>query len=278
MPEGPEVKNLVSWLNKDLKNKELINIKILSGRYKRHGDPKNLSIINYPIKVEKVACHGKFIYWTFKKSEIVFFITLGMSGWFVYNNDKYNNIEFKFSDFKIYFNDFRNFGTLIICNKQQLEKKLNQLGPDILDEKNNYQLFINRLNRKRNDTTIGGAIMDQKVSAGVGNYIRSEALYIAKLPPFKEISKISEDKLRELWDILRQVGWFYYNEKKGKKLKIINNKYKIINLYKKNGPSKYKPGKGYFLVYRQNTDPYGKEVLTDKINGRTVHYVKEIQK
>ena len=201
-----------------------------------------------------------------------------MSGWFIYEDSKYNHIEFKFSDFSIYFNDFRNFGTLIICNKIQLEKKLNQLGPDILSEKNNFNEFLNRLGKKRNYTLIANALLDQKVAAGVGNYIRSEALYITKLSPFKEIQEIKEDKLKELWNILKQVGWYYYDEKKGKKLNIINNKYKIINLYKKSGPSKYKPGEGYFLVYRQKNDPYGNKVITAKLNNRTVHFVKEVQK
>ena len=90
MPEGPEVKNLVKWLNKDLKNKKLINIKIHSGRYKKHGPPKNLNKLVYPLIIDKVNCHGKFIYLTLKNSDLVIFITLGMSGWFVYENSKYN--------------------------------------------------------------------------------------------------------------------------------------------------------------------------------------------
>ena len=32
------------------------------------------------------------------------------------------------------------------------------------------------------------------------------------------------------------------------------------------------------LVYRKNYDPYGYTVKTDKINSRTVHWVKEVQK
>ena len=39
MPEGPEVKSLVNWLNYNIKNKNLIDISIISGRYKKHGPP-----------------------------------------------------------------------------------------------------------------------------------------------------------------------------------------------------------------------------------------------
>lgn len=277
MPEGPETKYLVNWLNKDLKNKKLNNIIILGGRYKRHGNPKNLDKIIFPLTINKIKCHGKFIYWTFKNSEFVLFNTLGMSGWYNYEKEKHNNIEFKFDNFSIYFNDYRNFGTLSFCNFESLEKKLNSLGADILSEENEINKFLERVNKRKNNM-IGSIIIDQKVSAGVGNYLRSEALYIAKINPFKKVSELSKSNIQDLWDILRQLGWFYFNEKKGLELKIINKKFKLYNLYKKKGPSKYKREPGYFLVYQQKFDIFGNKVITDELNKRTIHYVKEIQK
>ncbi len=278
MPEGPETKYLVNWLNKDLKNKTLKNIIIHGGRYYRHGNPKNLDKINFPIIIKEIKCHGKFIYWLFKNTNYILFNTLGMTGWYQYENNKHNNIEFKFSNFSIYFNDFRNFGTLSFCTLENLNKKLKLLGPDILSINDNSLEFLKKLSKKRNDTFIGAAIMDQKVSAGVGNYIRSEALYLAKINPFKKIKNISNKKLIELWEILRQIGWFYYDEKKGRKLGIINNKYKLYNLFKKFGPSIYKRSPGHFLVYQQELDPLGNKVYKDTINNRTVHYVKKLQR
>ena len=91
MPEGPETKNLVEWLNKDLKNKVLNSIKIHGGRYKRHSQPKNFNKIIFPLTVENINCRGKFIYWTFKNSDMVLFNTLGMSGWYQYDDEKHNN-------------------------------------------------------------------------------------------------------------------------------------------------------------------------------------------
>ena len=112
----------------------------------------------------------------------------------------------------------------------------------------------------------------------VDTFCETESLYLAKLNPFKKIKDINEDKFLELWNILKQIGWLYYDEKKGKNLGIINNQYKLYNLYKKFGPSKYKREPGYFLVYQQKEDPLGNKVTTDVINGRTIHYVKSIQK
>ena len=181
-------------------------------------------------------------------------------------------------EISLFFNDMRNFGTFKFCHKDNLIKKLNTLGADILDKEDKLKLFLKRIERKRSDTFIASAILDQKVSAGVGNYIRVEALYIAKISPFRKIKELNLIELTKLWEILRQLGWYFYDEDKGKKLKIINGKYKIAAKYKKHGPSKYKPKAEYFFVYRQNKDPFGNKVLHEKIGDRMIHYVKKIQK
>ncbi len=152
------------------------------------------------------------------------------------------------------------------------------MGPDILDKTNQFDLFKQRLERKRKDTFIASALLDQKVAAGCGNYLRAECLYIAKIYPLKPIKQLTNLQMEKIWNILRQLGWYYYNEKKGKKLGIIDGKYKIHSLYKKTGPSIFKPGKGYFLVYRQSYDPHGNKVKSEKINNRMIHYVPKIQK
>ena len=281
MPEGPEVKYLVDNLNKKLKNKILKKININGGRYKKHGPPIGFNnfVSKLPLQIESVNCKGKFIYFLFKDSETSMWNTLGMSGWWIKKQEKHNNLEFIYdNNKKIYFNDMRNFGTFKFCHASNLEKKLNTLGADILDEKDQYEMFKKRIDRKRNDTFIASAILDQKVSAGVGNYIRAEALYVAKLSPFRKIKDVSEEELKILWEVCRQIGWYFYDEDKGKKLKIINGKYKIAAKYKKHGPSKYKPGAEYFFVYRQDKDPMGNKVIHEKIGDRMIHYVKKIQK
>jgi len=280
MPEGPEVKYLVDNLNKKLKNKFLKKININGGRYKKHGPPTGFTkfIKELPLEIESVNCKGKFIYFLFKNSQLTMWNTLGMSGWWISKNEKHNNLEFIIDKKKLYFNDMRNFGTFTFCNVSNLDKKLNTLGADILDEKDQFEMFKKRIDRKRNDTFIASAILDQKVDAGVGNYIRAEALYVAKLSPFREIKNVSEEELKIIWEVCRQIGWYFYDEDKGKKLKIINGKYKIAAKYKKTGPSKYKPEADYFLVYRQDKDPLGNKVIHEKIKDRMIHYVKKIQK
>jgi DNA-formamidopyrimidine glycosylase len=274
MPEGPEVRQIVDKLNKKLKNKIIKNIEVIGGRYFRRNT--DFSKLN-GLKIKSIKNYGKFIYWEFYETDIVLFNTLGMSGWWINNDEPHNNIKFIFNNFFLYFNDPRNFGTLIISDTINLDKKIKQLGADIFNKKD-VDLFIERLNKKRDDTMICTTLLDQNVIAGCGNYLRAEALYIAKISPFRTIKNLSEDDINNLWDILVQLSWFYYNEEKGKKLNIIDNKYELSAKYKKKGPSKYKPVEGTFHVYRQKTDTLGNKVLTKEINNRTIHYVSNIQK
>lgn len=275
MPEGPEVKNLTLWLNKNFKYKKILNIKINSGKYKKKPILFDKKI--FPLTIEKIDCKGKFIYFLFQNSDIVLFITLGMSGWFQFEEDKHNHIQFEFNDNILYFNDYRNFGNIIVSNRNELKKKLLTLGADILEVKDNFDIFKQRINRKRDDAYIASALLDQKVSSGVGNYIRAEALYIAKISPYRKIKDLTEKDLKKLWDIIKQIGFFYYNENIGIKKGIINGKYTLFNKIKKQGPSKYKPSEGKFLVYRQKEDPNGNKVISEKLNNRTIHYVKKVQ-
>jgi DNA-formamidopyrimidine glycosylase len=274
MPEGPEVRQIVDKLNKNFKNKIIKNVEVLGGRYFRRNT--HFSKLNGH-KIKIIKNYGKFIYWEFYETDIVLFNTLGMSGWWITNEEPHNNIKFIFNNTFIYFNDPRNFGTLIISNKINLDKKLNTLGADIFN-KEDVILFIERLNKKRDDTMICTALLDQNVIAGCGNYLRAEALYIAKISPFRTVKNLSDTDINNLWDILVQLAWFYYNEKKGKKLNIIDNKYQLSPKYKKTGPSKYKPEEGLFHVYRQKNDKLGNKVLTKEINNRTIYYVPNVQK
>jgi formamidopyrimidine-DNA glycosylase len=278
MPEGPEVRLLVDKLNLKLKGNEIIKINVLGGRYLRTNKSYN---ILHNKKIEKIKCYGKFIYWLFENSDIVLFNTLGMTGWWEFNkNNNHNHIEFEIkknnSNISVFYNDPRNFGTLIISNKERLLYKLDKLGADIFNI-NDIEIFKSRLNKKRDDMMIASALLDQSIAAGCGNYLRAECLYIARISPFRELKKLTIDEINKIWNILVQLAWYYYNENKGRKLGIINNKYELSAIYKKKGPSIYKPIDGTFHVYRQNNDTLGNKVYSKEINNRTIHYVPSLQ-
>ena len=80
----------------------------------------------------------------------------------------------------------------------------------ILDIKDRSKDFIIRIRKKRNDTFIAAALLDQKVAAGCGNYLRAEVLYLAKISPYKHIKELSDKELTKIWDILRKVLFHFF--------------------------------------------------------------------
>ena len=114
---------------------------------------------------------------------------------------------------------------------------------------------------------IASALLDQTVASGCGNYIRAEVLYLAGISPFKKLEELKEKELDLIWNLMQQVAYNYYNKKLGKKLGIIDGKYKFADDYKRQ-----------FLVYTQDTDIKGNKVVHEKIKDRTIHWVPKLQK
>ena len=59
--------------------------------------------------------------------------------------------------------------------------KLDKLGPDVLEENVPGDYLIQKLKRLKQTQFIGDVLLNQKVLAGVGNYIRADALYLSKI-------------------------------------------------------------------------------------------------
>ena len=140
-----------------------------------------------------------------------------MSGLFQISEDKHNNIELHYiknkEDKILYFNDYRNFGTFIVDTKENLNKKLKTFGLDILDKKDNTELFLKLV--KKSNKLICEILLNQKIVAGSGNYLRADA--------FVKSKDISDEDLKNLYNCLRQLAWYHYDEDRGRKLKIIKN-------------------------------------------------------
>lgn len=205
MPEGPEIYLMCKEFRKQFLNKTLKSIKFLSGKYiKDDKQPKNYAAFEKALKskIKVVGCKGKFMYLILENNWTVF-ITFGLTGHIVYEKDNHSHIEFDFNDKKAYISDQLKFGTITFYEGcEQLNKKLNELGPDPLsDESSSAEaLWLKKITSKTNQKkAIGEVLLNQKINAGVGNYIRAEVLYILKWNPFRPVSSLNLKDLNELW-------------------------------------------------------------------------------
>ncbi len=73
---------------------------------------------------------------------------------------------------------------------------LRRLGPDILDEPLDADGIVARLLAEDGGREIGDALLDQRLVAGIGNLWRAEALWSARVSPWRPLRDLSEVELR----------------------------------------------------------------------------------
>ena len=66
---------------------------------------------------------------------------------------------------------------------------LSRLGPDVLAEPFDADAFLRRLEADPG-RTVGAALLDQTVAAGIGNYLRAEILYACRMDPWRLVGEM----------------------------------------------------------------------------------------
>ena len=72
---------------------------------------------------------------------------------------------------------------------------LMQLGPDPLRPEFDVAAAAGRLRERGSSREIGDALLDQGLIAGIGNAIRVEALFRARVDPFRRVGELSDSEL-----------------------------------------------------------------------------------
>lgn len=121
--------------------------------------------------------------------------------------DKSTRVVFDFSDgTKLYFNDQRKFGWVKLLPTAEVPNIdfMKKVGPEPLAADFTPKAFTERI-RKRPNTSIKAALLDQAVIAGVGNIYADESLWGAKIHPATLVKNIGDTKLNTLFIELRSV-------------------------------------------------------------------------
>ena len=75
------------------------------------------------------------------------------------------------------------------------DPSLRRLGPDPLRPDFDPEAAARRLRSGASMREIGDALLDQELIAGIGNVIRNEALFRARVSPWRKVSELSDDEL-----------------------------------------------------------------------------------
>lgn len=121
--------------------------------------------------------------------------------------DRSTRVVIEFTDGStLFFNDQRKFGwvrlmpTVLISELDFMKK----VGPEPLEEEFKAPEFIKRIRRRQN-TTIKAAILDQTTLAGVGNIYADESLWGAGIHPVTRVRDVSDAKLTKLLQEIKHV-------------------------------------------------------------------------
>ena len=268
MPEGPEVKRIAVDLAECISGRHLEEVKILSGRYlKKPIEGQDQLSEALPTKVVGSGAHGKFLY-ILTVSGVNIWSTLGMTGRWTQTLGKHSRVRFSFScGTHVYFDDIRNFGTLkFVYGPNRLKMRLEKLGPDMLSEDVTGKAFIECL-RKKDKWNITKALMDQSIIAGVGNYIKAEALWLAGINPLRSVSHITDGELLLLNEAIKETMRASYSTGGA------------TFLTHKNFSDEKGDYSSRFLCYNRKHDAEGNKVVKTKTpDGRTTHWAPDKQK
>lgn len=213
MPELPEVETICRYLEPDIIGKIIKKVTILEKKQftgkkddilgqkiisiNRFGKVivislNNKKYINIHLKLTGELLFSRNINHSVFKETIPFTKTKKMPG-----STTRTIIEFTNSSV-LFFNDLRKFGWLKITNDPEKPK-----GIDVLSKDFSLQ-FIGSLTRKTKKS-IKLLLMDQDKITGIGNIYANDALFLAKIHPFRSSKSLNEKEIKNLHQSIMKV-------------------------------------------------------------------------
>lgn len=237
MPEGPEVYKLIRWL-----------YSLVKGKYITEIISNTKSTVELPSrgKIKGYGSKGKLMW--LRTNKYYLHIHLGISGWLVLEEPKIYKYHFKFGNLDVYLKDRRRFSSLKITDEEGHQELVDNLGPSILTKEFTLGYFSNLIKSKA--LNISALLLNQQLLSGVGNYIRNDALYIARISPKRKSNNITDREIKKLYKAIKFVA---------KENAKINNDYE-------------------YKVYDREYDPKRNKITTEKVAGRNTYWVESLQK
>lgn len=200
MPELPEVKTIVEELNRRIKGRKIGSIKISDPSFLRNRNSEEFKTEVEGEKITEAKRKGKYIILDLT-GEYLLAVHLRMTGKFLFNETSdHERLAFDLDGEKLRIDDVRKFGTLDLITDLD-SPPLRKLGIDPLSEDYNWENFEALFDTRRE---VKRLLLDQKKLTGLGNIYANEALFRAKICPWKETNKIPPEKKRGLFKSVRE--------------------------------------------------------------------------
>jgi endonuclease-8 len=93
---------------------------------------------------------------------------------------------------------------LLTTSRLRFDQRLGRLGPDVLAPAGfAYDTFLARFKAGETARSLGDALLDQSVLAGIGNIWKAEGCWEAELDPWRTVASVSDAQARRLVELVR---------------------------------------------------------------------------
>jgi len=160
------------------------------------------------LTLEGIDAHGKHLMFHF--GDLVLHSHLGMSGgwhvyphrarwrrprssaWAVLSGERADAVQFGGPTLRV-----------MRASRVAIDPQLARLGPDILAPDFDLDAVVAIFRAADQSRTLGDALLDQRLTAGIGNIFKSEACFAAKVDPWRPLSQVSDEELHLVLEAAR---------------------------------------------------------------------------
>lgn len=224
MPELPEVETIRRGLARLLAGKKVVRTRCIDSPKSFPNDSTLVEQFLYGAKVTSVRRRAKVLLIDFD-TRYTLVVHLKMTGQLIFVGaerwggghpndsfvhdlpDRFTRVVVDFDDDShLFFNDLRKFGWMKFYPTDEVPNLpfMQKVGPEPLEKSTTSKEFIQRV-RRRNNTSIKAAILDQSVIAGVGNIYADESLWSTRLHPATRVKLVDDVQLAELFENIKAV-------------------------------------------------------------------------
>jgi formamidopyrimidine-DNA glycosylase len=250
MPELPEVEHVVRALRRAVVGRQIVSVEI---RLAKLISPTSTSIFNRKLRnarIESIGRRGKYILIELDSNRILA-VHLRMTGQFrVLTPDDSlpphaHAIFYLDDERRLVFRDQRQFGVMKLVGSSQLSKTkgIKELAPEPFSD--DFSIAYLKETFARSRRTLKTLLLDQTRVLGLGNIYAAEALFRARINPFKIASELSSRRVERLHQAIRDVL----------RAAVSGNSTRRINLENPNGFSYGEAFGKVWQVYEREGEP-----------------------
>jgi endonuclease-8 len=89
-------------------------------------------------------------------------------------------------------------------SRTRFDQRLAALGPDVIGERFDAAEFLARLRAQDPQRSVGDALLDQRVIAGIGNVWKSESCFAARVDPWRPLGRLREEEALAIVDFAHE--------------------------------------------------------------------------